>query len=428
MIINFTVKNFRSIKNEQTLSLYEPKGLKTVVPTSYTGGEIPLLKTTLIFGPNASGKSNILKALSMLSYFVRISDRLQLDEIIPLYEPFRLDIKTRTEPVEFGIEFITDNTRYEYYTQFYEKEILRETLHLYSEHNKRALLFDRMKSTIKYGTSLKGEKKVIENSLLKNNLFLSRAANSNFEQLFPVYRFLTQQLGFEMEIMPKDDFYPNNTTRGFNKGDEKFEKAVLGFLNAADLNIERIKIEIDESFLEEFQSNKKIPDNIRLRLIHDMAGRPKIGHPILLENKFHDLVYFDLFKDESSGTKKMYDLAGRILQTLKKGSVLILDEFDGGLHHELSRYIVRLFSDKKSNPLGAQLIAATHDTKLMEELTRPQIWFTQKKYTGESELFCLDEFDKDKIRKDGPFVKWYFEGRFDALPNIDYKKFIDTLD
>ncbi|WP_165783030.1 AAA family ATPase [Leptospira kmetyi] len=388
-------------------------------------GRFEVVKTSLIYGPNASGKSNIIQALDAFRYFVINSHELKLDEEIPVYEPFKLKESSQSEPVGFSVEFIADGIRYLYSISFNRNTVLTEEL-IQFKNNRKARLFKRVGKEISYGTHLKGEKRGVENLLLANHLFLSRAANLGLEQFFPVYRFFQKKLNIIQSDFPSRF----STTRMLKSGDSLLKQLVMGFLNAADLNISDLKIETDINRLENFKLPDNFPAALRDKVIEDMKSKEKIGHPMFsASGKFIKTIFFDLEEEESSGTAKMYDLAGKILDAIGSGSILVIDEFDSNLHPTLAAYIIELFNSVKIGSNESQLILATHNILNMEidVLSRDQIWFTKKNQYGESELYSLDEFDKNVVRKNGAYSKWYLEGRFSAIPNIELRKFQKLL-
>lgn len=150
-----------------------------------------------------------------------------------------------------------------------------------------------------------------------------------------------------------------------------------------------------------------------------------IGHSVYSEEKETDeIAWLELATEESSGTIKMYGIAVQIIETLKYGHVLLIDEFNSGLHPHLNNFIVELFLDPDINKNGAQLIISTHDTCVLENenIRRDQIWFTDKDKYGVTELYSLDEFDKNEVRPNTNFAKWYLDGRFKAIPKLDAGK------
>jgi len=429
MIVDFSVENYLSIKNKLCLSLLansgqqdDKNGVKTL---SVENEKFSLLPFIAIYGPNASGKSNIIKAFSDFVDFILFSHRLDLDQPIPIYKPFKLDNVTKTLSIKFEIEFIVSNVRYLYSLVFGRTEILREELFFYPG-GRKAVLFQREAGQrIKFGGYFKGEKKGIEKLLLPNRLFLSSAANFKNETLIPIYRYFREN--YNLHVRMDSSHGPlHNTTMDLKKNEGDFEKALLCFLNAADLNIKTVKLEEDDSLLDKIKFPDNLPEKLRQKIIDDLRFRPFLGHTIYNNGKPTEVIeYLDLESEESTGTIKMYDLAGEIFQTLKNGGVLFIDEFNSGLHPFLNKFIVELFVNPQINRNRAQLIVSTHDTCILdlEKIRRDQIWFTDKDISGATELFSLDEFDKNTVRANSKYAKWYMDGRFKAVPVLDYSKF-----
>jgi len=434
MLIDFSVQNYLSIKNEVTLSLiasnHRNKQNDEIKLISVENEKYKLLSVIGIYGPNASGKSNLIKAFADFKKLVESSHKLDLDESIPAYKPFKLDTKCIIAPVIFDIEFIVNDTRYLYKIEFTKNKILKEELHFYPEGRKAKLFIRHEDRPIIYGAYFKGEKKLIERNLLPNTLFLSKAANSSHELLVPIYRYFRDN--YNIHVLMDSGAIPfHSTTFKMEDAKSDYKDIVIGILNAGDLNIKDIRVEKDKKMIESLEksftkNNQSIPDELRDMLIHSFSHRVDIGHSVYSdENETEEIVYFDLKNEESSGTIKMYDMAGEIIETLRKGGVLLIDEFNSGLHPHLNKFIVTLFLNSEINKKGAQLIISTHDTCVLDidEIQRDQIWFTDKDKYGATELFSLDEFDKNKVRNNTKYSKLYLDGRFKAIPLLDYKKF-----
>ena len=434
MLIDFSVKNYLSIKNEVTLSLVSANHQKNqdseikLIPIE--NDKYSLLSVIGLYGPNASGKSNIIKAFADFKMFIESSHKLDLDESIPAYKPFKLDPKYILAPILFDIEFLINKIRYVYTVELTRNKILKEELHFYPEGRKAKIFIRHQDQPIIYGGYFKGEKKSIEKTLLPNTLFLSKAANSKHDLLVPIYRYFRDN--YNLHVRMDSGATPfHSTTFEMEKENSEYKDIVISILNAGDLNIKDIKIDIDKKMIEHFEKSLakeaiSFPEEFRDMLIHSFTHRVQIGHSVYSDEKETDqLVYFDLQNEESSGTIKMYDMAGEIIETLRDGTVLFIDEFNSGLHPYLNKFIVNLFLNPEINKNGAQLIISTHDTCVLdiEEIQRDQIWFTDKDKYGATELFSLDEFDKNKVRNNTKFSKWYLDGRFKAIPLIDYKKF-----
>ena len=197
---------------------------------------------------------------------------------------------------------------------------------------------------------------------------------------------------------------------------------ILNFLHAADIQIEDLKIEhtkkpeMFEYIQNEFNNLKSDDINLLKRVY---PAEPKMAHKVI-GSDINDVVYFDLATQESAGTKKLYDLAAYIVRSLISGTVLVIDEFNNALHPVIQKMIIDMYLDPEINIMHAQLLVTSHDTFIMDscELKREQIWFTDKNNFGATELYCLNEFDKNLIRDYVNYGKYYFDGRFKALPAI----------
>jgi len=424
MLIDFTVANYQSIKEAQTFSFVsESRTEDKNTLFNLENNTIKLYPFSIIYGPNASGKSKFISALDDLCNFVEESYKYEDGADIPAYKPFLLDKEYINKPTHFEIEYEIDNNRYLYILEIGKNIVLKEELYLYS-YNKRAsksTLFKRERDKdIYYGSLFSGSKKALETFLLSNQSLLSRTGNSNNDSLKEPYKFFKKQI----------DFYRRKSyelpelcmTTLFLEQEEKFKHTILNFLHAADIQIEDLKIEhtkkqeMSEYIQNEFNNLKSDDINLLKRVY---SAEPKMAHKVI-GSDINDVVYFDLATQESAGTKKLYNLAAYIVRSLISGTVLVIDEFNNALHPVIQKMIIDMYLDPEINTMHAQLLVTSHDTFIMDscELKREQIWFTDKNNFGATELYCLNEFDKNLIRDYVNYGKYYFDGRFKALPAI----------
>lgn len=429
MLVDFTVRNFRSIKDEQTLSMVVSPGRNDSKDNiiELEGEKFNLLPSAFIYGANASGKSNVLRALEAFCSFIVKSTDQKLGELIPIYEPFKLNKESLDSPSFFEIKFIMGGVRHRYSIEFNKSEIIREELFFYPE-KREAKLFSREKGVEDndYGKYWKGERKAIEKEVKDNELFLSKAANRRESQLGEVYLYFVNMFNFHTSMDSSRQPLFKTSIDLVRRECPLFKKKVLGFLNAADFHIEDIKIERDDKRGKRLRFHDSISDIEKEKIINDFSLKPMIGHAIYDgKTKTEEIVYLELEKEESGGTIKMYDFAAKVIGALEDGSTLIVDEFDSGLHSHLSEFVIELFNNPDTNPNNSQLIVVTHDTTTMdiEGMRRDQIWFTEKNRRGETELYSLNEFDKNQVRKGTPFTKWYLDGRLGGIPSINSDKF-----
>lgn len=440
MLIDFTVKNFRSIKEPVTLSMLATNLKEHSENTFETPNEkqIKLLKTAVVYGANASGKSNLLKAIQVLKDFVVNSTDLKLGAKIKYYDPFKLEKNYANAPTEFEIEFVgNDKIRYRYEIAFNGTEVLRESLVFFPK-GQEANLFKREKGkSINFGDYYKGARKTIENQLLENNLFLSKAANSKNEMLGEIYKFLNVSVPFyDLRAIPTAKRF---TIDNFNKNNDTYSKLIELF-KIADFGIEKFNIEeepISEDILDKIFSNsnnfaKGIPKDVISEMKKDYeqgelkkfrSNKVRTNHLIFSGSEKVGITSFDL-ENESLGTQRFFGMSGLILAVLNSGASLIADELNNSLHPLMTQFLIKLFNNPETNPKNAQLIFATHDATLLsnEIFRRDQIWFTEKDGFGATNLYSLSEFDKNEVRSTTPFDKWYLSGRFGGLPLIQDSK------
>lgn len=442
MLIDFTVKNFRSIKEPVTLSMLATNLKEHSENTFPTPNEnkIELLKTTVIYGANASGKSNLLKAIPIFKDFIVHSTDLKLGEKIHFYEPFKLDKSFANAPTEFEIEFVgNDKIRYRYEVAFNEIEVLKESLVFFPK-GQEANIFKREKGeTISFGDYYKGARKTIENQLLDNNLFLSKAANSKNEMLGNLYKFFSNEVFFYSL-----DFFEiakNFTLRKFSKPTNLSSK-LNDLLRVVDVGIEELSVSEEQIPRELLEHLLKIlpaqnsTDNFEKNLLKDIEDgnfdkfrslKSITKHNFFENGKRIGETYLSL-EDESLGTQRIVGMSGVIFEVLSKGAFLVADEFNNSLHPQMTKFLIKLFNNPETNPKNAQLIFATHDATLLsnEIFRRDQIWFTEKNEFGATKLYSLSEFDTNEVRSTTPFDKWYLSGRFGGLPLIQDFKFLET--
>ncbi len=422
MLIDFTVENFRSIREPQTLSLLatSARELPGNVFALEREPRIRLLKSAVIYGANASGKSNLLRAVGAMITYVRNATDLKLDQPIPYYDPFRLDPDYATKPTRFEAEFVVQGVRYRYAFAFTRTDVVEEELYYYPKKIATKLFVRRKGEPMSFGDHLKGARKAIEEQLLDNVLFLSKAANSRNEMLQEVYssfigRFIVDSSAYGLGR----DYLEYRTTKMIlNDSSATKSLFIKNYLRKVDKSLDSIEIEKRE----QSQIRVKLPEDMPPELINEILESLsyKVITRHIAASKDAEKVKFSL-SDESDGTIKSYGISGMIVTTLLRGGVLIIDELNNSLHPIIVRFIIDLFNSKKSNPRNAQLIIATHDTTLLDPklFRRDQIWFTEKDAVGQTRLFSLAEFDSKEVRKDTPFGRWYLAGRFGAVPIVN---------
>ena len=400
MILEFSIANYLSFKDKVTFSMIanSSKGLDD---NYIIVSEKKVLKTSAIYGGNASGKSNLFKILMTVVYMLKNSNNIDINGKLPLI-PFKFDDDYLDKPSEFEIKFVINDIRYVYGFVADVNKIYDEYLYFYPN-GRETKIFDRT-NVNDYSFPQKDEKnlKEIETKNASNKFFLATATNWNFEKTKPVYEFLTNNIVTctnleELKAMSFNAYMENK---------DSLKTFAIDFLKKTDFNIEDYKI-----------SKIDIPKELLTAIpeLLTMNERPK-AYQVLFKHKGSK--NFLSLEEESLGTQIVFAFIPIIADTLKNKKVLVIDELDKSLHPYLVQYIVEIFNNSEFNKNGSQLIFNTHDTNLLDLniLRRDQIWFTEKnKENGVSDLYSLSDFS---VRKQENVEKGYMLGRYGAVPFI----------
>lgn len=419
MLINFTVGNYRSFKNEKTLSM-EAASIKEHQDAVISVDKYKLLPLAVLYGANSSGKSNVLSAFSVMKHVVVNSVKLNPDEEIVPFFPFMLDTKSFGLPTSFEVGFLIGTTYYRYGFEYNEKIIATEWLYERLPGEKEYNLFLRSGSAYKVSPTRFAEGKGKETNTSDNRLFLS----------------LVAQLRGQKSVKIIEWFSNINFISGLdNSGYESFTKQMIqyrleGFLPAFNffqklqLGFKDIKVKETEMSNDFKKALAGVPLDVQKKMLQERNTELRTIHEVFDENG--NVTRLDEFSEEmmeSEGTKKVIELSGPLFDTLLNGKILLVDELDAKLHPILTRNIIMLFNDPQQNKKGAQLIFATHDTNLLNinYVRRDQVWFTEKDPQESTDLYSLVEFKDEegiKVRKDRSLAKDYINGRFGAIPFI----------
>ena len=414
MLIEFHVSNFRSFYEEQTLSLVA--GNLTELPENVFEACGPegfrLLRSAAVYGPNASGKSNLVKAAHFFSDFVRKSSEQHSNEESLRPPPFRLSQKAQKQESTFEVQFLLDGVRYQYGFSLGQQRVREEWLYAFPK-SRPQKWFHRERGSadevdIRFGSSLLGEKQRLREFTRKDTLFLTVAAKWNHAQLTPVSDWITNNL---RHIYPHDEFGIRTYTTERLRDDRVFREWAVNLLGAADLGIEGITVRaISPSDVPQFAS---IPKKLQESISAGDVLVPVFSHRSMSENVETSFA----FGDESDGTQRLYDLLGPWWDSLEHGYTLFVDELDASMHPLLIRRLVQSFNDPAINRNGAQLIFTTHDTSLLTEtvLRRDQVWFTEKSADGSTRLYSLHDY---RPRKGEALERGYLSGRYGAIPDL----------
>lgn len=414
MLVEFSVTNFRSIHERQTLSLVAGAGGE-LRSANVMGTKAPatpdLLRSAVIYGPNAAGKSNLIAALQFIrDLVVRSAQRGQQGDEIPV-SPFLMGESDAVgRPSEFDLIFVEQGIRYQYGVTLTRQRIVLESLIAYPKGSPQTW-FERDANSEDgwFGPNFKErQRKLWQESTRDNALFLSTAIQLKSEQLAPVFNWFRQRLRV---MAPYPRFPPIFSIKECER-DEQFRAKIVDFLKSADLGIEGIKINHRKIDQEEVEFFKDMPESVKKEILEHMELDPQLVHKAV-DGRDVSLS----LNEESGGTQQLFGLAGPLLDVLQNGLVLVIDELDTSLHPLLMRRLVQMFNDSSSNRNNAQLIFSTHDTTILDReiFRRDQIWFVEKDRKLQTQIYPLTDFSP---RKDENFGRGYLQGRYGALPFI----------
>lgn len=416
MLIEFRIKNFRSYRDEQIFSMVASTDEKLRENTfqSTSINSLSLNRSAVVYGANASGKSNLVFAFAFVRSFVQRSTEI-LPAETPYLQPFLFNSENRLFPAEFEISFIQEGIRFQYGFSVHEDRIHEEWLIAYPK-GKPQTWFERTSPENNdkehdwyFGPGLRGQKSRLSELTRSNSLFITVAAQFGHKQLTNVYKWLVEELNVVGSYIPTNESIRH--TIDSIKLFPVLENQIKDLLQFADFGVTNftfdepeIRVRDEFGFLSPaLKSIGAAP--LRIRLQHE------------LENEKNGDFWLDI-SQESQGTREFFGRIGAILVVLHRGSLLVIDELDTSLHPLLMREIIALFHNPKTNPNNAQLIFNTHDVTLLD-LTlfrRDQIWFTEKDRAGATTLYSLLEY---KPRNDEAILKGYMAGRYGAVPFID---------
>lgn len=437
MLIEFRVKNFRSLRDEQVLSMVasSDKELRDthVVETGLKAAP-GLLKSAAIYGANASGKSTVIRALQVMREVVIGSAvRFRPGQALP-GQPFRLDSRSVSEPIEFEVTFLRDGLRWQYGFAMTTERIVSEHLLVYKAFKpqrwyERCYDADTNKDVYEFGPGLKGQKQVWEAATRPNALFLSTAVQLNSEVLRPVFDwFRTELVIFNEYVRIRREIVAKMLK------DAAWKERLCDFLKAADISLADIQVQTRKHKFPNpvRELMEKARDVGRKDGLSDAPGDSAHEEDALPDGgEEHDFRFLHetengtaefSIRDESRGTRNLLFLGAPVLDILSRGKTLLVDELDTSLHTLLVRQLVRLFNSPRTNTGNAQLIFTTHDTSLLDAeglFRRDQIWFMEKGVDQASSLIALSEYSP---RKNEALERGYLMGRYGGIPFLDRSK------
>lgn len=432
MLIDFTVKNFSSFKDENSLSM-----LASIDKTNENihvfsiNDKIRILKNAAIFGANASGKSNLLKALNfMLKYVINSSKESQLGDIIDV-EPFKFNAETEKQPSLFEVTFLQENVIYRYGFEVTKTEVVSEWLFARYSSRESTLFIRKNQDITTLGEKFKEGRKYIS-SVRNNALFLSVCAQFNgviSSKIIEWFRNVSV-------ISSLDNNYANHALQILDNENGKYseqKEMLLHLITSIDVGIEDLSIEDENLDIKKFiesmpmkqagklldeLNNYKNKDSEENKGVKISARRVTTLHKKFDANNTMVSLESCNFNIESKGTRKIFELSGLIIKTIYDGGVLFIDEIQNSLHPNLIVGLINFINHNEKNK-NAQFIYTTHEVLILAKklLRRDQYWFVEKNKYGASELSCLFDYD-EPIRKDASLDKDYLRGRYGAIPYL----------
>jgi len=417
MLLQFSITNYKSFLTTQSL-LMTANSAKELRENNTFASPLPnlprLLRSTVIYGPNAAGKSNLIKAVAFMKKFILSSAKESQESEKIEVAPFLFKRESREKPSEFEVVFFQEGVRYQYGFGVTAERVTAEWLLAYPE-GRAQKWFERnydpktQKDVWYFGPKFTGRRRVWQEATRANALFLSTAVQLNNEQLRPVFNWFANKLHVIGE--------GGNINYGFSASeceDGEKKRRILEFLNAADLSIRDVVLEKKEFSVDDLPPD--MPQSIKEKIAKDLQGKEILirlffMHPSSDDGEDVPLV----FDEESAGTRRLFALAGPWLDVLDNGFVLFVDELGSSLHPLLVRYLLSLIHNNETNQRNAQLIFNTHDTSILDQtvMRRDQIWFVEKDAENATRLYPLSDY---KPRKGEALQKGYLYGRYGALP------------
>lgn len=431
MLIEFRFKNYRSFRDEATLSM-EATGLSSfknsLIPLTST---VKLLPACAIYGKNGGGKSNVIRAFWLAVQFIRNAQRTQHERAVIPVNPFSLNDYSKDEPTEFDFVYTVNGIKYWYGFSATREKVFSEYLY-HAPKGQKALIFNRTGQEFSF-TEEKTKRSMIGEMVAENQLFFSVACTMNDAPCVAAMRWFRDQVYFSRDYsdIPRQLLEYSE--------DKNMLKAISDYAKAADLGIQDMQFEFDSKELKDDDSlPKDIPDGIKTALVQFMHVLSETSNNGEVRLKMGEVTakashqgqtkdgkkasYLIDLADESDGTRKLMALAPAIESALRTGGILLVDELERELHPKLVNYIIAKFQSKTANPNGAQIVFTTHNTELMnlELLRKDQIYFVDKQdKDGASELYSISEFatrTTDNIRKG------YLVGKYGATPDIEIEE------
>lgn len=403
MLLRFVVSNHLSIRDRQELSLVASSLSDTEdglieCASSPTGFVLPAV---VIYGANASGKSNLVGALEAMRRMVLLSySEGKPDGSVLGRQHFRLDAACAAAPSHFEVDFVLDDVRHHYGFKATGKAFIGEWLLDYPLGRPRTL-FEREGGEFRFGRGLKGRNRLIADLTRENSLFLSAAAQHGHEKLTSVFSYFLNINGVRGQTVSRritSDLLP----------DEKLDPRVLNFLGKADTGVVDYRLRTGELTERGRELMSKL-SQLGVKTPPDRESFIELAH-----RGSEGDVYLDM-EHESAGTRRLLVILTRLFEVLDSGTILVVDELDASLHTQASQALLEFFCSRRTNRADAQLIATVHNTNLLATppLRRDQVWFAEKAADGATKIYPLSDI---RTRKGDNLERGYLQRRYGAAP------------
>lgn len=410
-LIEFSVENWGPFKERATLSM---SARKKDGQTFSTNDE-NLLKTSLIYGPNASGKSSILDALYEFKKALASSANVKSDSggsegKLP-FRPFLGSKKYASHPTFLEAVFSLEGTDvdgiYKYNFSVLRDKIVGENLVALTSSGGERVMLSRTRADLQTDKNFSEMSDFLkkQGDLRDDALMLSVFAQLNHKFAVSIVNGFTKKVNVITAVSALSMGHGVYTLEKF-KENREFRQKILNYLRKADFCINNGEVRKVEP--------QNTPEKLK-QLLDIFFAHPVFG------DKAEEVGSFEIpLSSESDGTRNFFFILGPVIDTLEKGKIIFIDELDNSLHPLLTKFIVELFESGDVNVKNAQLVATTHDVSLLanKNLIKDQFWFTEKDSQGSAKLFSLAEFANTGLRNDTEYAKKYLEGRFGALPII----------
>lgn len=419
MLVSFSVSNFLSFKDEVTFSMVasnDTANQKNVYRNAQGSG-LDLLKSAVIYGANASGKTNFIEAFLFFTHFINSS----FSNDKPIYVPkFKLDDTYQTKPSTFEVAFLENGERFIYGYMLQEEIVIEEWLYHIPGSHKRTMFERKLIRTssfpqIKFGNYWEGVGKSLVGNTRNNTLFLTLASLNNNKIAKRVTGWIENFKSASMNPYSGTEY---QFTNSLVSESPKIKSDILDLIKSADLGIIDLIVEEDE--FRQPANWQELPEYLQ-RALKDEFENHKLEASFIHKgsnvNGSEKRVQLDI-NDESHGTRKFYSLIGPLISVIVNGCLLFSDELDVQLHSVLTKGIINFFHKTIDSDDRCQLVFTTHDSYLLEDelFRRDQIWFTEKEDNGATNMYSLWDFKENKPRKHEKIRKRYLEGRYGAIP------------